>query len=183
MDSVVVSTVVYVEPREVYEFLVDFEGYAGYSEYLESVRRDGDGAEGTVYEITVGWWRLEHTVRSEVTAVDPPSRIDWRLLGSIGARGSWRIRSLDGDETEASNLEAAPADGPATLVSLVVRYDPDTVDGSGIDLPAFVSLDFLVDRVEPLVREEAERVVERIVADLEGQRRDVSLHVGTEPVE
>ncbi|MHB9285615.1 SRPBCC family protein [Halobacteriales archaeon Cl-PHB] len=181
MDSLVVRTVVYVDPETVYDFLVDFEGYAGYSDHLESVTRDGDGGVGTVYEITVGWWRLEHTVHSEVTAVEPPGRIDWRLQGHIGAHGAWLVRRLDDPESHETVPagDRAAADGPATLVSLVVHYDPGSVDGGHFDLPRFVSLDFLVDRVEPVVREEAERVVERIVADLEGEQRSVSLHVDT----
>ena len=44
VDRVEVSTVVHLPPEEVYEFIVDFPGYANYSEYLERVRSDGDGS-------------------------------------------------------------------------------------------------------------------------------------------
>lgn len=178
MESLAVSTDVFVPPERVYEFLVDFPGYARYSEYLDRVERDGDGAPGTVYHITVAWWRLSHTVRSEVTDVDPPSRIDWRLLGPIAAAGAWEI-----DERAPADV-VAPVSPPADLeaaarVSLVVRYDPSTLDGGHLDLPAFLSLDGLVDRLAPLVEDEARATVERIVADLEGEQRPVELAVET----
>jgi hypothetical protein len=50
-----------------------------------------------------------------------------------------------------------------------------------LDLPRFVSLDWVVGKVKPILVEEAERVVERIVADVEGRRREVELVVHEVP--
>lgn len=173
MDNVEVSTVVYLPPPEVYEFLLDFPGYAQYSKYLESVRQDGDGAPGTCYDLHLAWWKLSYTARSEVTAVDPPEQIDWRLVKDIDAHGHWRVDPAP---------EAAPAgEDHASRVQLSIRFDPDTADSSSLDLPRLVSLDWVVGKVKPLVQDEAERIVERIVADLEGEPREVDLEIHTTP--
>ncbi|PSQ35218.1 polyketide cyclase [Halobacteriales archaeon QS_9_70_65] len=66
-----------------------------------------------------------------------------------------------------------------TRVRMVVEYAPDSAEADALDLPRFVSLEWVVEKVKPKVRAEAERVVRRIVADLEGQRRDVSLDIET----
>lgn len=174
MDTVDVSTVVYLSPGEIYDFLVDFPRYAGYSEYLDEVRRrGGDGSPGTRYDITFSWWKLSYTARSQVTDVEPPNRIDWRLVRDIDARGYWQI---------VPEPESSPSPGtPASRVRLYVEFVPESAEGGGIGLPSFVSLDWLIERVKPKVRREAERIVERIVADLEGRRRDVDLDIHTTP--
>jgi uncharacterized membrane protein len=174
VDSVDVSTVVYVPPEEVYEFLLDFPRYARYSKHLEEVRKHGgDDPTTTRYDITFAWWRLSYTAQSEVTDVDAPNRIDWRLVEDLDARGHWAV---------TPEPESAPDVGtPATRVRLYVEFAPGSTDRNSIGLPRSVSLDWLVDRVKPKVRAEAERIVERIVADLEGQRRDVSLDVHDTP--
>jgi uncharacterized membrane protein len=169
VDSVEVSTVVYLPPEEVYEFLLDFPRYAEYSKHLREVRRRGDGGPGTNYDITFAWWKLSYTAVSEVTDTERPSRIDWRLVKDIDARGYWGV------EPEP---EAAPeGEDHATRVRLFVEFAPDSADDGIVDLPAFVSIDWLVDRVKPKVVEEAERIVERIVADLEGESRQVDLTI------
>jgi uncharacterized membrane protein len=169
VESVNVSTVVYLPPEEVYEFLLDFPRYARYSEYLQEVTADGDGGPGTRYDLTFGWWKLTYTAHSEVTGVDPPERIDWRLVEDIDAEGYWEI------EPEP---DTAPPDAEtACRVRLVVAFDPDSADAGVVELPAFVSLDWLIDKVRPKIRAEAKQVVERIVADLEGERREVELTV------
>jgi len=164
VDSVEVSTDVYLPPEEVYEFLLDFPRYARYSEHLTSVRQYGDGAPGTEYELDFAWWKLTYTARSRVTGVDAPERIDWRVVKDIDAVGRWEVERVD-EET--------------TRVTLVVEYAPGSADDDALDLPRFVSLDWVVEKIKPKVRAEAERVVRRIVADLEGQRRDVSLEIET----
>jgi len=63
-------------------------------------------------------------------------------------------------------------------VSLVVTYDPDSASGV-VDLPALVSLDWVADRAVGVVEKEGRRVVERVVADIEGERRPVELTVET----
>ncbi len=174
MDAVDVSTVVYLPPAEVYEFLLDFPRYASYSRHLEEVRQYGDeNAEGTRYDITFAWWKLSYTAASRVTDVDPPNRIDWRLVKDIEARGSWQI---------APEPESSPSPNtPASRVRLYIEFEPESASVGGLGLPQFVSLDWLIEQVKPKVRAEAERIVERIVADLEGQRRDVDLDIHTTP--
>lgn len=178
MDRLEVSTDVFVPPARVYEFLVDFPGYAKYSEYLQSVDRRGDGEAGTLYDITVSWWRLTHTVTSEVTGVEPPERIDWRLRGPIAATGAWVVEPRDFAVAVAPETPPAEAD-EAARVTLVIEYDPSSVDAGRFDLPVFLSLDSLIDRLVPRVEDEARGIVERIVADLEGQPREVELRVET----
>jgi uncharacterized membrane protein len=162
VDTVEVSTEVYLPPGEVYEFLLDFPGYAEYSEHLSAVRQHGDGAPGTEYELDFAWWKLGYTARSRVTGVDPPDRIDWRVVEDVDAVGRWEVDRLD-DET--------------TCVTLVIEYAPDSAEADSFDLPRFVSLDWVVEKVTPKVRAEAERVVRRIVADLEGERREVDVEI------
>ncbi|WP_254838316.1 SRPBCC family protein [Natronomonas marina] len=164
MDSVEVSTEVYLPPEEVYEFLLDFPRYARYSEHLTGVRQFGDGTPGTEYELDFSWWKLSYTARSRVTDTDSPNRIDWRVIKDVDAVGRWRVERLDDEETR---------------VTLVVEYAPGSADDDALELPRFVSLDWVVEKVKPKVRTEAERVVRRIVADLEGEPRDVTLEIET----
>lgn len=173
VDSVDVSTVVYVSPEEVYEFLMDFPGYARYSKYLTDVEQRGDGSPGTKYTLRFAWWKLSYTARSEVVAVDRPSQIDWKITKDLKARGHWRI-------TERPE-ERPDGEDHATKVRLTVDFDPGTASSDALDLPSLVSMDWVIDKVKPLIQEEAERVVERIVADLEGRRRDVELTIHTSP--
>jgi len=173
VDRVEVSTDVYLPPEEIYEFLVDFPGYADYSKYLKEVRRDGTGEEGTRYDLQFAWWKLNYTARSEVTDTDPPEQIDWRIVKDIDAGGYWQVEHRP---------EAAPPDREtASRVRFVVEFDPDSANAGALDLPALVSIGWVIDKIRPKVLEEAERVVERIVADLEGERRDVELRVHEEP--
>lgn len=173
MDTVEVSTVVYLPPEEIYEFLIDFPRYANYSKYLREVSQDGDGATGTRYDLTFAWWKLTYTARSEVTEVDRPDRIDWRLVKDIDARGYWQV---------VPEPEAAPEDrSDASRVLLRIDFAPDSADSGIVNLPTFVSIDWVISKVRPKIVAEAERVVERIVADLEGQRREVTLDVHENP--
>jgi len=192
-----VRTVVYERPERIYEFLVDFPGYARYSKYLTGVRQSGgDGGPGTRYALTFEWWRLSYTARSAVTDVDPPRRIDWRLTKDIDAAGYWAVDPLsavdDPDPELFGGAERAGTDGtggtdgadgdPGTAcrVTFAVAFDPESADAGALDLPRFVSFDRVLERALPLIRREAARVVERAVADIEGERRDVTLSVETE---
>jgi hypothetical protein len=174
VDCVEVSTVVYVPQEEIYEFLLDFPRYAEYSDRLEEVRRHGgNGEPGTRYDITFAWWKLSYTAKSQVTEVDPPNRIDWRLTEDIDARGHWSV---------APEPESAPEPNrPASRVRLYVEFSPRSADKRSLELPRFVSFDWLLDKIKPKVTAEAERIVERIVADLEGEPRDVALDIHTTP--
>ncbi|WP_134672054.1 type II toxin-antitoxin system RatA family toxin [Halorussus marinus] len=173
MDSVEISTVVYVPPEEAYDFLADFEGYADYSNHLDGVDRHGDGGPGTEYDIRLSWWKLEYTVRSAVTELDRPNTIDWRLVKDLNAHGRWVV--------EPAPDEAPPDRGSASRVRLVIRFDADSASSDMLDLPRLVSLSWVVEKVKPIVLQEAERVVERIVADLEGEPRAVELTLHEAP--
>jgi hypothetical protein len=175
VDRIHVSTVVCLPAEPVYDFLVDFPRYARYSEYLNGVTADGDGSPGTRYHLRFAWWKLSYTVHTEVTDVDPPTRIDWRVRSDLDARGHWRVERIDAVPTEL------PDDGPGCRVHLVAEFDPGSVGGETLDLPRFVPFDRVVDRIKPVLVEEAERVVERIVADLEGRRRRTDLVVHETP--
>lgn len=173
MDSVEVSTLIYLPPEEVYEFLVDFPRYADYSEHLEEVRRRGDGSPGTEYDLTFSWWKLSYTARSRVTDVDPPDRIDWEITKDIDASGAWIVEHVP--------EEAPPGKPDASRVRFTVQFRPGSADASMIDLPAFVSLGWVIDKVRPKIRSEAEEIVRRIVADLEGEERPVDIMVHERP--
>lgn len=176
MDEIAVSTVVYVPAEEVYEFLVDFPGYANYSEHLTDVEQRGDGSAGTRYLLRFAWWKLTYTAHSKVTNLDPPNRIDWRSVKDIDAVGQWRVEPL------AEPPADAPADAEtACRVHFEVAFNPDTAREGALDLPRFVSFEWVLGKVKPKVTREAERIVERVVADLEGSRRDVELTVRERP--
>ncbi|MFB6189006.1 MAG: type II toxin-antitoxin system RatA family toxin [Halapricum sp.] len=170
MDTIEVSTVVFCPREEVYEFLVDFPRYANLSKHLREVRQDGDGSPGTRYALRFAWWKLSYTAHSRVTSVEPPDRIDWELTQDLDAHGSWLLEAEpDADEQ------------PSTRVRLVVEFDPHSAKSGALDLPRFVSLGWVIEKVIPLVQDEAERVVRRLVADLEGEPRPVELDIHTVP--
>jgi len=173
VDTIVVSTVVYEEPETIYEVLIDFPRYARYSEYLTTVRRlRGDGGLDTQYALEFAWWKLTYTAHSEVVAVDPPTGIDWRVIKDINANGHWKI---DRRETVPAN---APDDvSVACDVSLRIDFDPDSADSSAVNLPSLVSMGWVLKKVIPLIKNEAERVVQRAVNDVEGRRRAVEFSV------
>ncbi len=172
MDELAVRTEVYADPEAVYEFLLDFPQYARYSEYLREVRTlGGDGGPDTRYALTFAWWKLTYTAHSRVTGVDPPERIDWRITKDIDASGCWRVTPLD-SETDETN-----PDGPSCEVALEVEFDPSSASPDALDLPRLVSFDWVLKKAIPLIKTEAERVVERAVRDLEGSNRDVDLDV------
>jgi len=187
VDTVEVSTVVYLPPADVYEFLLDFPGYADYSTHLRDVEQRGDGGPGTAYALEFAWWKLSYTAHSRVTAVDPPTRIDWTLTEDIDANGSWLIEALSTppsppsrNEAAADALECAANDAEepvASRVTLKIQCNTSTVDSSVLDLPPLVSFERVIQTGQELVVSEGERIVERIVADLEGGTRGVDLSV------
>lgn len=173
MDEVEISTIVYLSPEEIYDFLMDFPRYARYSQYLQEVRFEGDGSPGTRYFMTFGWWKITYTAHSEVTDVDEPHSIDWEITKDLDANGYWSIEPVP--------EEAPVGEDHACRVRLHVRFWPNSADESALDLPRFVSIDWVVEKAKPIIRHEAERVVQRIVADLEGERRDVDIEIHTTP--
>lgn len=169
MEEIEVSTVVYLPPEVVYEFLVDFPRYANYSKHLRRVERDGDGSPGTDYRLTFAWWKIEYTAHTRVTDTDPPNRIDWTVVRDLDATGYWAV--------DAAPEERRTGDESASRVRFHVSFRPESADPTGLDLPRFVPLDRVIEKVEPVVQREAERVVRRIVADLEGESRPVDLEI------
>ncbi len=187
MDELVVRTEVYADPEEVYEFLLDFPRYGRYSEYLRSVETiEGSGGPGTRYALTFAWWKLTYTAHSAVTGVDPPERIDWAITKDIDAGGCWRVTPVGDDEAGGGNADGGGTDDagsddsaaePTCEVALEVRFDPSSASSDALDLPRLVSFDWVLKKAIPLIRTEAERVVERAVADLEGRTRRIDLDV------
>ncbi|RQG99036.1 SRPBCC family protein [Natrarchaeobius oligotrophus] len=173
MDRILLSTVAYRSPEEVFPYVRSFTDYPRYTEHLEDVRVRGDGGVGSIYDLHLAWWKLSYTANSKVTDVSPPESLEWRLVNDVDARGEWRVES---------EPEAAPADHEtASRIYFDAVYDPYSADRSAISLPRFVSLDWVVDRVRPRLLSEAETVVERLVADIEGDRRPVELTIHEMP--
>lgn len=179
MERLTVETVVYQPANVVYEFLLDFPGYANYSKYLDAVKEiEADADEQARYGLRFAWWKLTYTTRSAVTETIPNERIEWTIIGKFDAGGRWVLEEH----------ETVPEDAPewaetATTVRFEVSWNPRSVDDSTIDLPRFVSLDWVIKKAKPLVDKEAERIVRRAVADLEGRTRPVDLTVETERVD
>ena len=165
MDEIFVRTRIDVPPSDAFAFLTDFSGYARYSEYLTAVRERGDGGAGTEYEIDVSWWRLSYTAHTRVVDIVPDEQIEWEVTEALDAHGAWELNPMN--------------DGESTQVTLRIYFDTSSADRSAIDLPRFVSIGWVIDRVKPLVRREARAVVERIVTDLEGEPRSVDLTIET----
>lgn len=175
MDRILLSTLVYRPPDDVFGTLRAFERYPRYTEYLQSVRSNGDGGVGTVYDLRFRWWKLSYTARSEVTEIEAPDRLAWRLRKDVDAAGEWRVES----EPESARDDAETA----SRIYFEVRYDPHSADPDAISLPRLVSLDWVIRKLRPKLLEEAERVVRRLVAEIEGERREVELVVHEAPGE
>jgi len=171
VEQLEVSTVVHVPREEAFDFLVDFPGYTAFTQYLEEVRVDGDGGEGTRYDLVLSWWKLSYTANSEVTGTDRPDRIDWRLVGSLDAEGSWVLE----DATD----EAPDGVDAATRIRFLARYRLDSLKAAPIDPPRFISMDRVIQRVKPVVFDELGTIVGNIVEALEGEPRSVDVHVST----
>lgn len=163
MEELEVGTEVHLPPEEVFEFLLDFPRYANYSKHLDSVEAFGDGDVGTDYALTFTWWKVSYTVRSRVTEIVEPERIEFEIVRGLTADGEWMVEPLD--------------DRDGSYVRFLARYDASTVTSDRVSLPAFVSIAWVIDRVLPFITDEAERVVKRVVADLEGEPRPVDLDV------
>ena len=180
MDELVVCTEVYADPETVYDFLVDFPQYARYSAYLEEVETlTGDGGPGTRYALTFSWWKLTYTAHSRVTGVEPPATIDWTITKDIDAGGRWRVTSMGDDRddrTDAARSDEESGTG-SCRVALEVEFDPSSASPAVLDLPRLVSFEWVLKKAIPLIKSEAERVVERAVRDLEGSSRSVELDV------
>lgn len=167
MDSLIVSTEIHVPPEDVYDFLMDFEGYAHYSEYVKDVYSQGDGGVGTQYGITLSWWKLTYTARSRVTDIDEPNSIEWEVIKDLDANGDWNLEPIQ--------------DGESTRVTLEITFYPSTANAAALKIPKLVPMGKVIDKARGFVVEESERVLRRVVHDLEGERRPVSLTIHETP--
>ncbi|RQG92746.1 SRPBCC family protein [Natrarchaeobius halalkaliphilus] len=169
MDRILLSTVAHRSPEEVFPYVRSFTDYPRYADHLNAVSVHGDGNSGSVYDLHFEWWMLGYTANSKVIDVSPPDSLEWRLVNDVDARGEWRVES---------EPEAAPATAEtASRIFFEAVYDPYSADTNAISLPRFVSIDWVVEKVQPRLLSEAETVVERLVADIEGTHRDVELTV------
>ena len=166
MPRIAARTEVYVPPDVVCSFLLNFPGYAKYSPHLADVRQYGDGGPGTEYELDVTWWILDYTGRTAVTEVDAPHRIEWEVVSGLDAHGAWYVDRLDEERTQ---------------VELYISYSSQGSESVPVSLPRFISVNTILNRVKPVVRREARKTVERIVADLEGAPRSVDVEIDTNP--
>ena len=173
MDRILVSTVVYRSPETIFPYLQDFSRYPRYADHLESVRVDGNGEAGTRYDLRLAWWKLSYTARSEVTGVSAPTSLEWRLIKDIDAEGEWRIESVPDEAPETVET--------ASRIYFEAVYDPHSADKDVVSLPRFVSMGWVIDKLRPRLMDEARRVLERLVADIEGTRRSVELTVHETP--
>lgn len=166
-DELRVETSLHAPPTAVYALLRHVEGYGRYVEHVDGVTRHGDGGAGTSYEITLSWWRLSYTAWVLVTDLDPPGRIAWRVTDGLDAEGAWTLEPATVDDPDVDQ---------ATNVALTARYDPDS-GGDAVSLPPLVPWSAVLDRLRPVVEREARHVLERVVADLEGEPRAASLSI------
>jgi hypothetical protein len=183
-----VSTTVDVPPAEAYAFVLDFEGHADYSEHVEGVRRRGDGGVGTRFDIELSWWKLTYTLPTRVTGLAEPNRIEWRTPNGLHARGAWLFEPVASEPDGGQSAEPTGADDSAELTdaddstearttTVTLRAEYDRERSRLPPMPPLVSVDDVLSRLQPVVRREARRVFERAVADLEGERRRVTLDV------
>lgn len=166
MEQLEATATVHAPPPEVFELLADFPSYVEYTDYLEAVEATGSGDAGTEYTMHFAWWRVEYSVRSVVTDLDPPRRIEFELVEGLEAEGAWEIAAR----------EAAPE---VSDIRFVIRYDPGTIGGDAVSLPSLISLGTVIDRAKPYLLSEAEGVLERIVEELEGEPRSVEVTLRT----
>ncbi|WIV65822.1 SRPBCC family protein [Natrialbaceae archaeon AArc-T1-2] len=188
MDRILVSTVVYRPPETVFPYLESFTDYPRYADHLEAVSRRDDGrqvrADGDVvdptdelvgarYDLQLSWWKLSYTARSEIVDVDEPTSLEWRLVKDLDARGEWRVEP----EPESAPEHAKTA----SRVYFDASYDPHSANEEAVSLPRFVSMGWVIDKIRPRLLSEAERVVNRLVADVEGEPRSVEFDVHEMP--
>lgn len=177
MDEVEISTIVHVSPEVVYEFLIDFEGYAKYSDYVNTVHAKGDGEVGTQYGIEFGWWKISYTSWSKVTNMVDQEAIEWEITKDMDAGGGWYIDGIDVDE-----CDDVPDDvNEASRVTVNAEFDLSSTGPEALNLPMLVSFDWVIDKVKPVIFEEASIVLKRVVEDIEGERREPKLFVHKTP--
>ena len=194
---ILLSTVVYRDPETVFPYLASFTEYPRYTDYLNEVREyEGKPSEDrfstdflhardqaksdtrpdggtTWYDLHLSWWKLQYTARSEVIELTPPHSLKWKLRKDIDAEGEWRVEP----EPEAT----PPGEETASRIYFDARYDPHSANSDAISLPRFVSMDWVIRKIQPRLYGEVEKIVRRLVADVEGTPRDVELCVHERP--
>jgi hypothetical protein len=168
VDATEASTELYVSQKDVYEFIQGYKGASKYSPHLDEVAQNGDGGAGTVYDITLSWWKLSWTSQSRVTKAVPYERIEWRTVSDVRAKGYWTMESID-PGTLPPDREVG------TRLRLRIEFDPSSVRGHSIT--RFLPLSQLLNRVRPVVIRECKQLLSGIANDLEGEHRDVAYTV------
>lgn len=178
-DAFKANTTVFSPIEDVYEFLGDFRSYTEYTEYVDEIRRRGDGTVGTIYDITfrkrILAIPLSYTARSRVTALDRPTSIEWEIIKDLRANGEWALEVVDEADLDVSRPSYVDPDVPATRVTIGVELNPKTIDRSAIPVPLTKSVEWLVSKVYPFIVDEARRVLSRVVTDLEGRTREPNI--------
>lgn len=153
VNEIEVSRRIECEPTAVFPVLRDFEGYPEYSTYLDSVERVRGSDSQSEYVLQFGWWRLTYETRTRVVEMEAPETIEWEVVSDLDASGHWRV--------------SEEADGDGASLTLRIEYDPASVTGNSVSLPFGITLDWVRQKVEPMIHAEARRVLDRIADDLE----------------
>lgn len=127
-----------------------------------------------------GRWEIEPVVDDSGADGDDAASGDGDADDAASGDGDADDAAENGEAADTADGAAVDDTADASRVAFVAEYDPSSVAGDSLDLPALVSLDWVVRKAKPLVEQEARRVVERAVADLEGDPREVDLQVTLE---
>lgn len=108
-----------VEADRAFAALLDVGSFPEWAVGLARVRAlDAAGREapemvpGTVLEFVLSAAGLTHRVTSEITAVEPPRRLEWRYLKGASGSGGWSIEDAGPNSIEmtlATDYSVSPA--------------------------------------------------------------------------
>lgn len=120
MQPVTRTVTIAAPPGEVWDVLVDVEGWPAWASYMERLRREDKGAFGRGSRVRVVPKGLPGAVWS-VTEYDPPRSYTWaaRLAPGLRLTGGHVVDAHDGGATATLSLAAA---GPlAPLLAPLLR--------------------------------------------------------------
>jgi len=87
-----------IAPERVFAALLDVRSFPEWAVGLDAVgatdangRETRDIAPGTTLTFVLRAAGLGHTVVSEITAVEPPRRLEWRYLSGASGSGGWYV--------------------------------------------------------------------------------------------